>query len=59
VIWPTSTAQIKAAKMLENVLAGLLDLSVWMHVPVVIGRIRATEQEGSADIQLLDTGDDV
>ena len=45
--------------MLENVLAGLLDLSVWMHVPVVIGRIRATEQEGSADIQLLDTGDDV
>lgn len=39
---PTSTARIKTAKMLENVLAGLLDLSVSMHVPVVIARIKAT-----------------
>ena len=42
VTWPTSTAQIKTVKMLENVLAGLLDLSVSMHVPTVIARIRVT-----------------
>lgn len=37
----TSTAQIKTTEMLENV-AGLLDLSASMHVPVLIARIRAT-----------------
>jgi len=48
--------------MLENVLSGLLDLSVSIHVSVVIARIRATANrklEGSTDIQLLDNGDDM
>ena len=59
---PTSTARIRTAKMLENVLSGLLDLSVSIHVSVVIARIRATANrklEGSTDIQLLDNGDDM
>jgi len=39
---PTATARTKTANMLENVLAGLLDFSISMHVPVVVARIRAT-----------------